>query len=33
MGKCPKCGKETLIEAVDVEVCDDEDCGYGFRYN
>jgi hypothetical protein len=32
MGICPKCKKETLIEAIEVEVCDDESCGYGFSY-
>jgi hypothetical protein len=32
MGKCPSCGQQTLIEAVEVEVCSDENCGYGFSY-
>jgi hypothetical protein len=32
MGECPRCHKMTLIEAVEVEVCDDEDCGYAFSY-
>ena len=29
---CPKCKKEELIEAIEVEVCPDEYCGYGFSY-
>lgn len=32
MGICPKCNKETLIQAVECDVCDDEQCGYGFSY-
>lgn len=32
MGQCPKCKKMTLIEAIEVEVCDDDACGYAFSY-
>lgn len=28
---CPNCNRLTLIEAIDVEVCNA--CDYGFRYN
>lgn len=30
--KCPACGKNTLSSSTYVDVCLDEDCGYGYRY-
>lgn len=29
---CPKCGKRTLISYMDIDYCEDESCGYSFRY-